>query len=87
MSKTNEPVAVDLQGPVDLHLDPNARQRAAFGELELSPPRFHVLEFRGVAGPEGEREGHGPLVLVLDGQDLAVLAGPELLGSHWDRQG
>jgi hypothetical protein len=41
------------------------------------------LEFGGMTGPEGEGEGDGALVFIFYGEDLAVLAGPKLIGMHF----
>ena len=76
-------VARDMRGAGDEHLDADAGERAAFGEAEGRDVHLEGLEFGRMAGPEGEREGDGALVLVFYSEDLAVLAGPKLIGVHF----
>ena len=46
---------------------------------------FEGIKFGGISGPEGEGEGGGALVFVLNGENLAVLAGPKLIRGHVER--
>ena len=63
--------------------------RAARPPSEESPASAHLdvrlqgLEFGRVARPEGQGQGDGAFVLIFDGEDLAVLTGPELIGMHF----
>jgi len=65
---------------VGQHLDPDARQRAAFGEVEVARLGLHEFELGGMARPEGEGERNGVFVLGLYREDLSILARPELVG-------
>ena len=64
------------------HLDADAGQGAALGELEIGKVGLEEFEFGGIPRPEGQREGRGAVVLVLNVEDLAVLTGPKLIGGH-----
>jgi hypothetical protein len=66
---------------VQVHLDADAGEGAALGEVDLGQAAFHEIHLGGVARPEGEGEG-GFVALALDRQNLAVGAVPELVFVH-----
>ena len=76
-------VAGHVRSAGDEHLEADAGQRAALSETQARDVRLEGLEFGGVAWPEAQRKGDRAFVLVFDGEDLAVQAGPELIGMHF----
>ena len=79
----HETVVVERRRPGVDHLDADARERAALGEMDLGPVSQDEFEFGWVAWPEGEEKGQGVGILVLEGENLAVTGAPKRLGLHW----
>jgi len=77
-----EAVAIHDWGAVEEHLDADAGEGAALGELEGREMNLQEFEFGRVAGPERQGQGNGVIVLVFQIEDLAVLARPKLVGDH-----
>lgn len=81
----NESVAIDAGRIGGEHLDADTGQGAALGEFKFSMMLLPKFPFAGVPRPEGERQLQGLIVLGgLNGEDLAILVGPELIRLHTD---
>ena len=79
-------MAVHGWSTLQSHFDANPGQRTAFGETKIRKIGLEKFQFLGISGPEGQRQGHGMLVLAFQLEDLAVLAGPKLVGLHGEIQ-
>lgn len=78
-----EPVAIDMGSSGGEHLNADPRERAALREFKLGEVFLPKFPFAGVAGPERESESQGFVFFRrLNSEDLAVLAGPELIRLH-----
>ena len=77
-----EAVVVDDDVALTDHLDADAREGAAFGEMQTGKVGFEELHFHRIARPEGQSEGDGVAVLVFHRENLAVGAVPELVFVH-----
>ncbi len=62
------------------HLDADAGERAALGEVQRGEACLQEIELRRVARPEGEGEREGAVILLLDGENLSVLTRPKGIG-------
>ena len=79
----NESIALDARRRRSEHFDADACEGAALGELKLGEVFLPKNRLVGIARPECERQSQGLVFLRrLHGQDLAVLAGPELIRLH-----
>ena len=75
-------VAVNDRGALQMHLDADARQGAAFGEMQVGEVGLEELHLGATARPEGQGEGDIVAAFVLDRQNLAIGAVPELVFVH-----
>ena len=82
VGREHEPVAINGRAAGQMHLDADAGERAALGEMDFGEVGLEEVHLGRVARPEGEGEGDRALVLILHGQDLAVGAVPELVFVH-----
>lgn len=81
----NQPVPIDTGRGWREHFDADASESAAFSELELGMMLLPKFPFARISRPEGESQLQGLIFLGgLNVEDLAILAGPELIRLHTD---
>ncbi len=79
--------AIHARGAVGEHLDSDAGDRAAFGELEAGGVGAHEVPFGAVARSEGQGERERAGIFAANGVNMPVDAGPEGVGIHFKETG
>jgi hypothetical protein len=75
-------VSLHARLPVREHFDSDAGHRTALRELSVARCCLRNSNSAGCRGQNPSVNGHGSVVLVLHREDLAILAGPELIRIH-----
>ncbi len=78
----NDPMGFEGRLTLGDHLDADAGEGTALGEVQVGGVGLEELHFGGMAGPKSESEGEGIAAFGFDRENLAVGAMPELVFVH-----